>query len=97
MSQWTWGYWIWGFRWLLIGFLAFELTAKDVTGVAPWPSLSATVWHADKTYAPYVASALFALLLGLMAHFFYHRPLWQAIAFGLAISVSAHLLDSRLP
>ena len=95
MTRWVWSYAYWGAIWLGVGFLAAELLGYF--RLAPWVTLSETVWHADQTYFPYVASGLFALMLGLMAHFFYHRPLWQSLLFGLVVSVSAHLLDARFP
>lgn len=91
---WVWGYGVWS-GWLLL-FLVLELASKDVFGLAPWPSLSATVWHAIHTY-PLVGYALFGFLFGLVAHFFLERNLAWCVLYGIVVSVGAHLLDSRLP
>lgn len=94
MSRWVWGYVWWGGIWLLLGFLIPELLGN--WKLAPWPTLSETVWHSDQTY-PVVATLLFALLLGLVAHFFYHRGLGASLVFALVVSVAAHLFDKHLP
>jgi hypothetical protein len=93
VSKWVWSYIVWGAGWLGL-FLVAELLGEF--RLAPWVTLSETVWHTDKTY-PYVATTLFAVLLGLMAHFFYNRPLWTSILFGLVVSAMAHLFDHHLP
>lgn len=92
MTKWAWGYGYWGGVWLLAGFLAAELAG--FTGLAPWPTLSETVWHA--TRYPLVGPLLFATLIFLGVHFLYHRPLWQSILYGLTVAGVAHLLDARL-
>ena len=94
MSKWVWSYTYWGGAWLLLGFLTAELAGYF--RIAPWVTLSETVWHSDQTY-PWVATLLFATLLGLMAHFFYHRPLWASLLFGIVVSVAAHLVDKNWP
>jgi hypothetical protein len=94
LTKWTWGYLYWGGVWLAAGFLIPELLGN--WGIAPWPTLSETVWHSDTTY-PVVATLLFALLLGLVAHFFYHRTLGASLVFALVVSVAAHLFDKHLP
>lgn len=97
MNEWTWGYLIWGLRWLLIGFLMFELAAKDVFGLAPWPSLSATWEHAIKTYPRYyVGPATFGTFIFLCVHWIYGHKWWQSILFGLVIASLAHWVDGRL-
>lgn len=95
MSTWTWSYLIWGARWLLVGFLAFELVAKDITGIAPWMSLTATGRHAISTY-PAVGPLLFATIVFLAVHFIYARGVVQSALFGLAVALLAHWLDRRL-
>jgi hypothetical protein len=95
VSTWTWSYLIWGARWLLVGFLLFELAARDVLGWAPWMSLTATGRHAISTY-PIVGPLLFATIVFLAVHFIYTRPLWQSIAYGLVVALVAHWLDHRL-
>ena len=95
MSTWTWSYLIWGLRWLLIGFLAFELAAKDVLGFAPWMSLTATGRHAAQTY-PVVGPLIFATVVFLTVHFLYDRDVWKSIVFGLVVAAVAHWLDGRL-
>ena len=95
MNEWVWGYLIWGFRWLFIGFLGFELAAKDVTGLAPWPSLTATGRHAIGTY-PIVGPLLFATIVFLTVHFIYDKPVWKSIAYGLVVAGVAHWLDARV-
>lgn len=97
MSKWVWGYWIWGFRWLLLSFLGFELAASDVTGVAPWPSLSATWEHAIKTYpAYYIGPLTFGTFVFLCVHWIYNRPVWWGIAYGIVVAGVAHFMDARL-
>lgn len=95
MTVWTWSYLIWGARWLLLGFLGFELAARDVTGLAPWMSLTATGRHAIGTY-PVVGPLLFATLVFLGVHFLYRRPVWHALAYGVVVAGVAHWLDHRL-
>lgn len=92
MTKWEWGFWYWGGVWLLLGFLVAELAG--FYGIAPWPTLSETVWHS--TRYELVGPALFALLLTLCVHLLYHRPLWHSVAFGIAIAVVAHWMDKRL-
>ena len=93
MTKWTWSYTIWGGIWL--GFFLVAEILGDLR-VVPWVTLSETVWHSDQTY-PVVATLLFALLLGLVAHFFYHRGLGHSLIFALVVSVAAHLFDKHLP
>lgn len=93
MTRTTWGFLYWGGVWLLVGFLAAELTG--FFRVAPWPTLSETVWASERY--PLVASGVFALLLGLMAHFLYRRPLWQSLLFGVLVAAAAHIVDARWP
>lgn len=95
MNTWTASYLIWGLRWLLVGFLAFEVAAKDVTGLAPWMSLTATGRHAIRTY-PAVGPLVFATVVFLTVHFLYDRKVWQSIAYGLVVAFVAHWLDHRL-
>lgn len=95
MSTWTWSYLIWGLRWLLIGFLGFELASKDVLGWAPWMSLTATGRHAISTY-PIVGPLLFATIVFLTVHFIYDRGVVKSILFGLVVAAVAHWLDGRL-
>lgn len=94
LSKWAWGYVYWGTVWLLIGFLMAELLGYG--GIAPWPTLSETVWHALGTY-PWIKPYLFATLIFMFMHFFYHRPILVSLSFGLLVAFSAHLLDKSLP
>lgn len=94
MTDWAWGYVWWGLVWLLLVFLIPELFAAF--GVAPWPTLSATTWHAIRTY-PLVGAGLFGVLVGLGAHLLYQRPLLASLAFGVVVAASAHLLDKTWP
>lgn len=94
MTTWTWGYLYWGAVWLLLGFLVPELLGEF--GVAPWRTLSETVWHSESAYW-FVAPALFATFVGLSLHFFYRRPLTFSLIVGVVFAVVAHLLDSRIP
>lgn len=100
MSQWTWGNLIWGVRWLLIGFLLFEIAAKDVTGLAPWPSLSKTWEHAIDAYkigdVDVIGPLTFATFVFLCVHWIYRHPVWQSIAYGIVVAGVAHWLDHRL-
>jgi hypothetical protein len=61
MTHSTWGYSVWGIE-ILVIWLATELLSKDITGVAPWPSLSYTL---KKLIADHHWIAL-ALLLGVV-------------------------------
>lgn len=94
LSVWVWGYIYWGAIWLLIGFLLPELLGEY--RVAPWRTLSETVWHSERTY-PFVAPALFATFIALSLHFFYHRRLEWSVIVGLALAMAAHLIDKRIP
>jgi len=90
--KWVWSYCYWGIGWILLGFLAAELLGYF--GVAPWTTLSETVWHS--TRYPLVGPAVFACLIFLGVHFLYHRPAWHAVAFGIVVAAVAHWMDSRL-
>lgn len=95
MNKWTISYLIWGLRWLLIGFLGFELAAKDIFGLAPWMSLTATGRHAVQAH-PFVGPLIFATVVFLTVHFLYDRDVWKSILFGLAVACVAHWIDGRL-
>lgn len=95
MSEWTWSYLIWGLRWILVGFLGFELASKDVFGWAPWMSLSATWDHAIRNY-PIISPLTFGLFIFLGVHWLYNRPWWQGILYGLVVAGVAHWMDHRL-
>lgn len=95
MSTWTWSYLIWWVRWLLLGFLGFELAAKDVLGWAPWMSLTATTRHAISTY-PVLGPLIFATVVFLTVHMLYGRNVWKSVAYGLVVALVAHWLDGRL-
>ena len=92
MTRWAWSDVYWGAGWLLIGFLIPELLG--FFGVAPWATLSETVWH--NTRYPLVGPMLFATLVFLCVHFLYHRPIWHAVVYGLVVAGVAHILDHRL-
>jgi hypothetical protein len=94
MSKWVWGYSIWGGKWLLVDFLVYELLG--FFGVAPWPTLSETIWHVTRTY-PWTVEPIFATIVFLTVHFLYHRPILISIAFGLIVAYGAHTLDRALP
>lgn len=94
VTRYVWGYLYWFGFWLGVAFLAAELAG--FWRVAPWPTLSETVWHSEQASAV-VAILIFATLVFLGAHFLYHRPLWQSVTFGLVVAVGAHLLDKHLP
>lgn len=94
MSGRVWGFVYWGGFWILIAFLAAELLGYY--GIAPWPTLSRTVWNSEEV-SPWVGVTVFATLVFLGAHFLYHRPIWASILFGLAVAVSAHLIDKSWP
>ena len=97
MSKWIWGYLYWGFFWLGSAFLVAELSASDVFGFAPWPSLSATWEHAIRTYPQYYIGPLtFACFVFLCVHWIYGHSWWQSILFGLVIASLAHWVDVRL-
>lgn len=93
LSKWEWGYIYWA-SWLLFGFLAAELAAYF--HLVPWPTLSETVWHSLSTYQ-WLSPILFAVLIFLFMHFFYHRPIVLSLLSGLSIAVAAHLIDRSLP
>ena len=92
MNRFIWGYIYWGVVWILLGFLTAELLG--LFAIAPWPTLSETVWHSENY--PIVKPLLFATLLTLIVHFLYQRPLWHSVAFGIGIALVAHWLDKRL-
>lgn len=94
LSVWVWGYLYWGVAWLLVGFLAAELAGEY--RVAPWRTLSETVWHSERTYW-FVAPLLFATFIALSLHFFYKRPLLWSIAIGILMAFVAHLIDRNIP
>lgn len=97
MTRWIYGYLWWGLFWLGLCFLVPELLAKDVFGVAPWPSLSATWEHAIKTYPRYYIGPLtFGCFVFLCVHWIYDRPWWWGILYGLLIAGVFHLMDARL-
>lgn len=93
MNRWVWSYLYWGFVWMFCGFLIPELIGEYVR--RPWVTLSETVWHAERY--PFVASGVFALLIGLIAHFLYSRPLWASLLFGVLVALAAHVADHRWP
>lgn len=94
MSRFAWSAVYWYGAWLGVGFLAAELLGY--VGVAPWGTLSETVWRSENI-SPVVAVLIFSTLLFLGAHFLYHRPIWASIAFGLIVAVTAHLIDKSWP
>lgn len=94
LTVWVWGYLYWGLIWLLVGFLLPELLGEF--RIAPWRTLSETVWHSEHTYW-FVSPALFALFIALSLHFFYRRGLTLSILTGLALALAAHLIDRRIP
>lgn len=91
MTRLHWGYLIWA-GWI-VAFLALELTGYF--RVAAWPTFSETVWGAESY--PFVKLIVFAVLLALIAHFLYHRPLWHSVGFALVVAVAAHVFDRHLP
>lgn len=91
MSRLVWGYLIWA-GWILL-FLTLELTGYF--RVVPWPTFSETVWGAESY--PLVKPLVFTVLLALIAHFLYHRPLWHSVAFAVVVAMAAHMLDRSLP
>lgn len=95
MTPYVWGYLIWGVGWLLLGFFGLELAAKDVTGLAPWYSLSGTWEHAIQTYR-LIGPLTFATLVFLCVHWIYGRRWWQGVLYGLVIAGVAHWMDARL-
>ena len=97
MSRWVWGYLYWGLFWLGFAFLLPELLARDVFGVAPWPSLSATWEHAIRTYPKeYIGPLTFGCFVFLCVHWIYGHNVWKSILFGLVIASLAHWVDARL-
>lgn len=93
MSRTDWGYLYWGLVWILVGFFAAELAGYF--GLAPWPTLSETVWFAERYR--FVRDGVFALLLCLMAHFLFHRPLWHSALFAVVVAAAAHIADRSWP
>lgn len=92
MSRINWGYAYWS-AWIFIGFLLPELLGYF--GIAPWPTFSETVWAA--LHYPFVKPVVFAVLLALMAHFLYHRPLGHSVVFALLVAGAAHIADKSWP
>jgi hypothetical protein len=61
MSPSTWGYIVWGIVAFVV-VLGVELVAKDITGLAPWPSLSYTTKKLIADHHWIALLMLFALL-----------------------------------
>lgn len=83
---------VWAF-WLLL-FLAFELTAKDVLGWAPWYSLSRTAWMDEKAY-PILKTILLGFLIGLGVHIRYQTGLLKSTLCGVLIALGVELLIGK--
>lgn len=94
LTVWVWGYLYWGLIWLLVGFLLPELLGEF--RIAPWRTLSETVWHGERTYS-WFSPLLFATFIALSLHFFYRRALVLSAITGLALALAAHLIDRRIP
>lgn len=75
----------WLLPWLVL-FLLFELTAKDISGVAPWYSLSHVARWDEQTY-PWLRTVLFGFLIGLGVHIRYPVTLWRAALGGVLVAV----------
>jgi aromatic ring-opening dioxygenase catalytic subunit (LigB family) len=65
MTHSTWGYLIWGL--VAAAVLGVELSAKDITGLAPWPSLSYTLKKLIEDHH-WVALTLLLLLVTFLVH-----------------------------
>lgn len=81
---------IWGVLWLGL-FLALELTAKDITGLAPWNSLSETARFNEESY-PWLRTVLLGFLIGLAVHIRYPVTLWEGVAGGVLCAIAINLL-----
>lgn len=86
MSKWDWGYLYWAL-WIFVMFLVPELLGYFHT--APWPTLSSTSWHAERTY-PILRSLLFGFLIGLAVHIRFQTALGRAEAGGMAVALALH-------
>lgn len=86
MTRWQYGYVVWGL-WF-VAFLVIELLGAFKA--VPWPTLSSTSWHAETTYV-WLKLALFGFLLGLLLHIVFHVEFWAAMAFGIGVSLLAHI------
>jgi hypothetical protein len=95
MSKWVWGYIYWGAIWLGLGFLAAEILGE--LKVAPWPTLSETVWHSEDTYVFWVAALVFGLSVFFVLHFLLRKPLVVSVEVAAMASLALHLADKRLP
>ena len=94
MSKWAWGLFYWGLLWFAIAFLPAELAGEF--GLAPWPTLSATIQHYVHEHW-FIAAAVLAGVVGLGVHFLFDQKLWPSLFFGATIALSAHFLDNKWP
>lgn len=94
MTKWIWGLLYWGVVWFAFAFLPAEIAGQ--TGLAPWPTLSATIQHFVRGHW-IVACATLAICLGLTVHFLFDQKLWPSLFFGLTVALSAHFLDNKWP
>lgn len=89
-----WGLIYWGLIWFGVGFLPAELTGEE--GLAPWPTLSATIQYL--VHHHWLAGvAVLGVLLALAVHFLFDQKLWPSLFFGLTVALSAHFLNNRWP
>lgn len=90
--SWDWVDWsnlVWGLA-IGVGFMTLELTGW--LHLAPWRTLSETIW-VDEGHYHILYLLIAAILMGLMLHFLSRIPLWHAFALGLVVAVLSHLID----
>lgn len=80
----------WAIPWLVL-FLVFELTAKDITGIAPWYSLSHVARADEQTY-PLLRTLLLGFLIGLGVHIRYPVTLWKATLGGVLVAFVLNII-----
>lgn len=93
LTRWVWGYLYWGVVWLLLGFFLAEMLGWS--GIAPWPTLTATTRHAE--LYPLVSVALMGVIIFLPTHLLFGKPVWSSLLFGVAVSLLAHLVNHSWP
>lgn len=74
MTHQTWSYVIWAV-WIFVGFGTLEATARDLTGIAPWFTLSETVKTLIRDH-PWFGLIFIYFLLTLGIHLLFPQNKW---------------------
>lgn len=94
MSKHAWDVTYWMICWIGLGFFVAEILGW--AGIAPWGTLTSTIRWEDAV-VPLFGVFIMGVCIFLPTHLLFGRPVWQSLAFGLAVSVLAHLLDKHWP